>query len=118
MPAIQRPLAVPRDLESGGEWGQIGNGPGIAVWAAGADEVTKEMQVEAEERERGGHRGTSGGGWRLDVWAECEAGQRAINPGSQGNQHGKSKCMQGVVILREPQQRMAGVAGEEFRNDA
>jgi hypothetical protein len=26
--------------------------------------------------------------------------------------------MQGVVILREPQQRMAGVAGEEFRDDA
>ena len=94
---------MPGELESRREWSEIRNGPGVAVRAAGADEVAKKMQVEAEECERGGHRGTRGGGWRLDVWAECEAGQSAIKPGSQGDQQSKSKSVQGVVILREPQ---------------
>lgn len=40
---------MPGELESEREWSEIRDWPGVAVWAARADEVAEEMQVEAEE---------------------------------------------------------------------
>ena len=60
LPAIERPLPVPGKLEFGREWREIGDGPGVAVWAAGADEVAKKMKMEAEEGEEGGGPGANG----------------------------------------------------------
>lgn len=57
---------MPGELEPGREWSEVGDGPGVAVWAAGADEVAEEVQVEAEEGKRGGYCGPRRGRWRLD----------------------------------------------------
>ena len=45
---------MPCELDSRREGSEIGNGPGVAVRAAGADEVAEEMEMEAEEGEQGG----------------------------------------------------------------
>ena len=60
---------MPGELESGRERSEIGNGPGVAVWAAGADEVTEEVEVEAEEGEQSGDFGAVGRGRGLDFGA-------------------------------------------------
>jgi len=53
-------LAVPSELESRREGSEIRDWPGVAVRAAGADEVAEEMEMEAEEGEQGGGPGTNG----------------------------------------------------------
>jgi len=51
---------VPSELESRREGSEIRDWPGVAVWAAGADEVAKKMKMEAEEGEEGGGPGANG----------------------------------------------------------
>ena len=54
LPGVERPLAVPGELDGIGEWLEVRDGPLVAVGAAGADEVAQQMQVEADEdQERG-----------------------------------------------------------------
>ena len=54
LPGVERPLAVPGELHGVGEWLEVGDGPLVAVGAAGADEVAQQVQVEADEdQERG-----------------------------------------------------------------
>lgn len=64
---------MPGELESGREWSEVGDGPGVAVGAAGADEVTEEMEMEAQEGEQSGDADAVRRGWRLDFGAEREA---------------------------------------------
>lgn len=67
---------MPCELESGREWREIGNGPGVAVWAAGTDEVAEEVEMEAKEGEQSGGIGAIGRGRFLDEGgSRCESGQ-------------------------------------------
>ena len=52
LPGVERPLAVPCELDGIGEWLEVGDGPLVAVGAAGADEVAQYMQVEADEDQK------------------------------------------------------------------
>ena len=52
LPSVQRPLAVPRELQRVGEWLEVRDGPLVAVGAAGADEVAQQMQVKADEDQK------------------------------------------------------------------
>ena len=45
---------MPGELRRVGEWLEVGNGPLVAVGAAGADEVAQQMQMEADEDQNGG----------------------------------------------------------------
>jgi hypothetical protein len=38
--------------------------------------------------------------------------------GGKGTRQGKRKCMQRMMVLRKPQQRMRGVARQKFRDNA
>lgn len=49
LPGVERPLAVPGELQRVGEGLEVGDGPLVAVGAAGADEVAEQVQVEADE---------------------------------------------------------------------
>lgn len=64
---------MPCELESGREWREIGNGPGVAVRAAGADEIAEEVEMEVEEGEESGDPGAVGRRRRLDFGAQRDA---------------------------------------------
>src|SRR6478736_873083 len=49
LPGVERPLAVPSELNGIGERLEVRDGPLVAVGAASADEVAQQMQVEADE---------------------------------------------------------------------
>jgi len=54
LPSVERPLSVPGEMDGSGKRLEVGDGPLVAVGAAGADEVAQQMQVEADEdQERG-----------------------------------------------------------------
>ena len=54
LPGVERPLAVPGELQRVGEWLEVGDGPLVAVGTAGADEVAQQVQVEADEDQESG----------------------------------------------------------------
>lgn len=60
LPGIECPLAVPGELHRVGERFEVGDWPLVAVGAAGADEVTQQMQVEAYEHQERGESGVRG----------------------------------------------------------
>ena len=67
---------MPGELESGRERSEIGDGPGVAVGAAGADEVAEEVEMEAEEGENRGDHGVIGSRRFLEEGgSRCESGQ-------------------------------------------
>ena len=49
LPGVERPLAVPCELDRVGKWLEVRDGPLVAVGTAGADEVAQQVQVEADE---------------------------------------------------------------------
>ena len=49
LPAIERPLAVPGELNCIREWLEVRDGPLVAIGAASADKVAEYVQVEADE---------------------------------------------------------------------
>ena len=141
LPSVECPLAVPGELDGIGEWLEIGDGPLVAVGAAGADEVAQYVQVEADEDQKGGESGVRG---RTPVWglrsangpaegairrksrtasaldkrAKCEIRKRSRGSERAGDEvSGKGtdqrKCqrMQRMMVLRKPQQRMRRVPG-------
>lgn len=61
LPGVERPLSVPGQLQRVGEGLEVGDGPLVAVGAAGADEVAQQVQVEADEDQKSRE---SGVGWR------------------------------------------------------
>ena len=85
---------MPGELQRIGEGLEVGDGPLVAIWASGADEIAQQVHVEADEdQERRVSRMRSGAA-ALYRRAEREVGQRGGNQvGGQGAD--KSKC-QGV----------------------
>ena len=90
---------MPGKLEGVGKWEEIGNWPLIAVRAAGADQVTEQVQVEAEKHQQGGFPALSG-----------------QKESSYGHDDRKQQGVQGVMVLREPQNRMGRVSRNQFRD--
>ena len=61
LPSVERPLAVPSQLDGIGERLEVRDGPLVAVGTASADEVAQQVQVEADEDQKSRE---SGVGWR------------------------------------------------------
>ena len=67
LPAVERPLAVPGKLDGIREWLEVGDGPLVAVGAAGADEVAQQVKMKADEDQE---RGQSMGAWAIGALFE------------------------------------------------
>lgn len=77
------------------------------------------MKMEAEEGEQSGNPGYARRSRLLDPLAKGESVRTTrAEPGCGGYHQSERKRMQGVMVFREPEQWMAGVAGEEFRDGA
>lgn len=118
-PGVERPLAVPGELQRAGKGLEVGDGPLVAVGAAGADEVAQQVQMEADEDEKCGEPWMSRQAAALYRRAEGEVGQRPRDDiGGKGTHQGKCQRMQRMMVLGKPQQWMRCVTGEKFRDDA
>ena len=110
---------MPGELDGIGERLEVGDGPLVAVGAAGADEVAQQVQVEADEDQERRQPWMSRQAAALDDRAEGETHQRAGDDiGGDGAEQREGQGMQRMVVLREQQQRMRRVSGQEFRDDA
>ena len=72
LPGVEGPLAVPGELQRVGEGLEVGDGPLVAVGAAGANEVAQQVQVEADEHQERGEPAMSRQTASLDDWAKGE----------------------------------------------
>lgn len=85
-----------------GKGGEVRDGPLVAVGAAGADEVTDEVEVEADEDEGGGE--------------EFLAGE---DGGEGGDEDGEADVVaEDVVVVGPPIEGAGGVAGGDFADEA
>lgn len=114
---------MPGELDGIGKWLEVGDGPLVAVGAAGADEVAQQVKMEADEDQDRGEHPACGWvrGWTaaLDNRAEGENHQRASHQKRhKGADDRKGQGVQRMVILRKPQQGMRCVPCQEFGNDA
>jgi len=72
LPSIESPLSVPCKLQLCRERREVRYGPGVPVRPAGADKVTEQVKMKAQEREKSCYCWTSPIRAR-DLWAEAEA---------------------------------------------
>ena len=110
---------MPDELHRVGKWLEVGDGPLVAVGAAGAYEVAQQVQVEADEDQERRQPWMGRHASALDDRAEGEVGHRAGDDvGGEGADQRKRQCVQRMVILRKPQQGMRRVSGQKFGDDA
>ena len=77
LPGVERPLAVPGELDGIGEGLEVGDGPLVAVGAAGTDEVAQQVKMEADEDQERRQPWMGRQGASLDHRAEGETYHRA-----------------------------------------
>lgn len=95
LPGVERPLAVPGELHGAGEWLEVGDGPLVAVGAAGTQEIAQQVQVEADEDQERRQPWMGRQAAALDNRAEGEAHHRASNDvGGEGADDRKCQSMQ------------------------
>ena len=103
LPAVERPLAVPGELQGVGKGLEVRNGPLVAVRAAGADKIAEKMQMEAQENQSGGEPGMRQVGTATHGGAKSEIRQAGDEKGRKGAEQRKAEIVERMMVAGKPE---------------